>query len=96
MGNIIDSAFYGIIFSESTFHNVAQLFPAEGGYGTFLHGKVVDMFYFPVIEGYYPDWFPVWGGSEFIFFRPVFNIADSSITVGVFILLFFQRKFFRK
>jgi len=96
MGNIIDSAFYGIIFSESTFHNVAQLFPAEGGYGTFLHGKVVDMFYFPVIEGYYPDWFPVWGGSEFIFFRPVFNIADSSITVGVFILLIFQRKFFRK
>lgn len=96
LGNIIDSAFYGMIFSESTFHNTATLFPQEGGYSSFLHGKVVDMLYFPIIKGYYPDWFPFWKGREFIFFRPVFNIADSAITVGVFILIIFQRKFFKK
>jgi len=96
IGNIIDSAIYGLIFSESKFHEVAQMFPADGGYGNFLHGKVVDMFYFPVIRGSYPDWFPFWGGNNFIFFRPVFNIADSSITVGVFILIFFQKRFFKK
>jgi signal peptidase II len=96
LGNIIDSAFYGMIFSESTFHNTAVLFPSEGGYSSFLHGKVVDMLYFPVIKGFYPDWFPFWNGREFIFFRPVFNIADSAITVGVFILIIFQRKFFKK
>ena len=93
LGNIIDSAFYGIIFSESTQHSVATLFPANGGYGDFLHGKVVDMFYFPLIEiNRLPDWFPFWGGEELIFFRPVFNIADSCITVGVILLLLFERK----
>lgn len=96
LGNIIDSAFYGMIFSESTFHQVAHIFPVEGGYSSFLHGKVVDMFYFPIIQGYYPDWFPIWKGQEFIFFRPVFNIADSAITVGVFILIIFQKRFFKK
>jgi signal peptidase II len=96
LGNIIDSAFYGMIFSESKFHEVATMFPPEGGYGTFLHGKVVDMLYFPLIKGIYPSWIPVWGGSQFIFFRPVFNIADSSITVGVISLILFQRKFFKK
>ncbi len=96
LGNIIDSAFYGIIFSDSTFHEVARIFPEEGGYSSFLHGKVVDMFYFPIIKGFYPDWFPFWGGNEFIFFRPVFNIADSSITVGVGILILFQKRFFKK
>ncbi len=96
LGNIIDSAFYGMIFSESKFHEVAILFPSEGGYSSFLHGKVVDMLYFPVIKGYYPTWFPFWGGNDFIFFRPVFNIADSSITIGVFILIIFQKKFFKK
>jgi signal peptidase II len=95
MGNIIDSAFYGMIFSESTFHQTANLFPPGGGYGSFLHGKVVDMLYFPVIQGNYPEWFPVRGGSEFVFFRPVFNIADASITTGVFILIIFQRRFFK-
>ena len=96
LGNIIDSAFYGMFFSASKFHEVAVLFPTEGGYSNFLHGKVVDMLYFPVIKGYYPGWFPFWGGNEFIFFRPVFNIADSAITVGVFILIFFQKRFFKK
>ena len=96
LGNIIDSAFYGVIFNESTFHETARLFPAEGGYNSLLHGKVVDMLYFPIIKGYYPTWFPFWGGNDFIFFRPVFNIADSSITTGVFILIFFQKKFFKK
>jgi signal peptidase II len=96
IGNILDSAFYGMIFSFSSYHTVAQLFPEAGGYGTFLHGKVVDMLYFPLIEGHYPDWIPFWGGNDFIFFRPVFNIADSSITVGVFLLILFQRKFFAR
>ena len=96
LGNIIDSAFYGMIFNESKFHEVAVMFPAEGGYNSFLHGKVVDMLYFPIIKGFYPSWFPFWGGDDFIFFRPVFNIADSSITTGVFILIFFQKRFFKK
>jgi signal peptidase II len=93
IGNILDSAFYGIIFSESYF-NIAQLFPADGGYGSFLHGKVVDMFYFPIFTGQYPNWFPIWGGEDFIFFRPVFNVADSSISVGVVLLIIFQKRFF--
>lgn len=96
LGNIIDSAFYGIIFSASSYHTVATMFPPEGGYNSFLHGKVVDMLYFPVIDTRLPDWFPVWGGEPFQFFRPVFNIADSSITTGVFMLLIFQKKFFTK
>lgn len=94
MGNIIDSAFYSLIFSESYFGQVATLFPEGGGYGTFLHGKVVDMFYFPVLRGFYPSWFPFWAGQEFVFFRPVFNVADASITLGVFTLLIFQKRLF--
>ena len=94
MGNIIDSALYGIIFSESTYFDVARFLPAEGGYSTFLHGKVVDMFYFPILEGNYPQWVPFLGGDHFIFFRPVFNVADSAITIGVLSLLIFQRQFF--
>ena len=96
LGNIIDSAIYGLIFNESSFHSVATLFPPEGGYGSFLHGKVVDMLYFPVIETTLPDWVPLWGGQPFTFFRPVFNIADASITTAVFILILFQKKFFLK
>ncbi|MCK9422412.1 MAG: lipoprotein signal peptidase [Bacteroidales bacterium] len=94
LGNIIDSAFYGLIFSESSYMQVATLFPKGGGYGTFLHGKVVDMLYFPIIETHYPAWIPMVGGEEFTFFRPVFNIADSSITTGVTMLIVFQKKIF--
>jgi signal peptidase II len=92
-GNIFDSLFYGMIFDDS-WGKVATLFPEGGGYSTFLHGRVVDMLYFPVIKGYWPEWFPIFGGQSLVFFRPVFNIADSSITIGVFLILFFQRRFF--
>ncbi len=95
IGNIIDSAFYGLIFSDS-YGQVATLFPAGGGYETFLHGRVVDMFYFPLVEGHYPSWFPFVGGNEFLFFRPVFNVADSAITVGIFSIMLFYRKQFSK
>jgi len=94
LGNIIDSAFYGLIFNDS-YPQVATLFPLEGSYSTFLHGKVVDMFYFPLLEGNFPDWFPGWGGDHYVFFRPVFNVADSSISVGIVLILIFQRKFFK-
>ncbi|HOY50670.1 MAG TPA: lipoprotein signal peptidase [Prolixibacteraceae bacterium] len=93
IGNIIDSAFYGMIFDHS-FGQVASFLPEGGGYGTFLHGKVVDMFYFPVLRGQYPQWVPFLGGNEFLFFRPVFNIADSAITIGIFSVLLFYRNFF--
>ena len=96
MGNMIDSAFYGMIFSSSNYFEVAQFMPPEGGYGTFLHGKVVDMLYFPIISGTYPDWIPYLSGGEFQFFRPVFNIADSSITIGVILMVLFQKQFFAK
>ena len=94
IGNIIDSAFYGIIFSDSYFR-VAQFLPEGGGYSSFLHGQVVDMLYFPIIKGHFPSWFPIWGSQEFIFFRPVFNLADSSITIGVALILIFQKRFFK-
>jgi signal peptidase II len=90
LGNIIDSVFYGYIFSESSFHGgVATMFPAEGGYAPLLYGRVVDMLYFPLFYGSYPEWVPVLGGQSYLFFRPVFNIADVAISVGVLILLFF-------
>ena len=93
VGNIIDSMFYGMIFNDS-YSQVATLFPKGGGYSSFLHGKVVDMLYFPLYEGFLPQWIPIWGGDFFVFFRPVFKLADSYITIGVFILLLFYRKFF--
>ena len=99
LGNLIDSMFYGLIFDNSDpyLQNVARIFPATGGYTTFLHGKVVDMFYFPIItDAHFPSWFPLWGGEEFEFFRPVFNLADASISIGVIALLIFQKRFFSK
>ena len=78
VGNIIDSVFYGVVFDHS-YGQVATFLPAEGGYDTWLHGKVVDMFYFPLIQTHFPDWFPLWGGVAFIFFRPIFHLADSAI-----------------
>jgi signal peptidase II len=93
IGNIIDSAFYGMIFSES-FNQPAILFPPGGGYSSFLHGRVVDMFYFPIINTHWPDWSPFKPGESFVFFRPVFNIADSAITCGVFSIVLFQKKMF--
>jgi signal peptidase II len=93
VGNIIDSAFYGMIFSDSYF-TPAEFLPQDGGYATFLHGRVVDMLYFPVIRGNWPDWLPMLGGQRFIFFRPVFNIADTAITTGVAVTLVFYRKYF--
>ncbi len=90
IGNIIDSIFYGYIFSASSFHGgVATLFPAEGGYAPLLYGRVVDMLYFPLFYGTYPDWFPLIGGKAYLFFRPVFNVADVAISFGVTVLLFF-------
>jgi len=99
LGNLIDSLFYGIIFDQSNPYaqNIAHLFPSGGGYASFLHGKVVDMLYFPIItNAHFPAWLPVWGGEDFEFFRPVFNIADASISTGVMIILLFQNKFLAK
>ena len=93
IGNIIDSSFYGIIFNES-YNNVASFMPSGGGYSSFLHGKVVDMFYFPLMNSHFPSWLPIWGGEHFIFFRPVFNIADAGISVGIFMIFLFYRKEF--
>lgn len=94
LGNIIDSVFYGMIFTESPLHGqeVAEIFSDSGGYETIFHGKVVDMLYFPLYKGFIPDWVPVKGGDYFEFFRPVFNIADSCISIGVLTIILFYRK----
>lgn len=109
MGNILDSIFYGKAFNSSDQwdQNVAEFMPDTGGYAGWLHGQVVDMFYFPVIEGNYPDWLPDQmnedvpdfvprAGEHFLFFSPIFNIADAAISVGVFLLIVFQRRLFGK
>jgi signal peptidase II len=96
IGNIIDCLFYGLVFSKSTYFEIATMFPQGGGYTSFLHGHVVDMLYFPLIEGTYPDWFPIWGGQQFVFFRPIFNLADSAITVGVASIFIFQRIYLKE
>jgi len=95
IGNIIDSVFYGVLFSDSHYQ-IAEFLPADGGYGRWLHGKVVDMIYLPIIKGTMPKWVPFMGGDYFIFFRPIFNLADTAISVGVGIILIFQRSFFKE
>jgi signal peptidase II len=93
IGNMIDGAFYGMIFNHPA-GEVAMIFPVKGGYSSFLQGRVVDMFYFPLIETHYPAWFPVWGGQEFIFFRDIFNVADSAVSIGIFSIFIFHRHHF--
>ena len=91
-GNLVDCLFYGLVFSASTPFTVAEVVPFGTGYAPLLHGKVVDMFYFPIIRTTWPDWVPVWGGGDFVFFSPVFNFADACISVGVVLLLLFFRR----
>lgn len=93
MGNIIDSVFYGVIFSESTHSSIATFMPEGGGYSTWFYGKVVDMFYFPIIDTNWPQWVPFVGGEHFIFFSPIFNFADASISCGIIALLLFYSKY---
>ncbi len=88
-GNIVDCVFYGLIFNNPMPPQVAQLFPPEGGYGTLFHGYVVDMLYFPLCEWNWPEWMPWVGGEHFVFFRPVFNLADAAISVGMVALILF-------
>ena len=105
LGNLIDSMFYGMIFDKGLHFDAAaqDYIPYTGvasfssnGYSSFLHGSVVDMLYFPIIESRYPSWFPWVGGESFEFFSPIFNIADASISIGVITLFIFQKRFFRK
>lgn len=93
LGNIIDSMFYGVLFSESTHSQIASFMPEGGGYASFFYGKVVDMFYFPIIETNWPQWMPFVGGEHFIFFSPIFNFADAAISCGIIALLLFYSKY---
>lgn len=95
IGNIIDGTFYGLLFSDS-YRQLATFLPEAGGYAPLFFGKVVDMFYFPLFKGYLPEWIPFWGGDYFVFFRPVFNIADAAISIGVAIMVVFQKKLMKE
>lgn len=94
IGNMIDCIFYGMVFSNSGYsaNAVAEFLPAGGGYAPILQGKVVDMLYFPMIDSNFPEWFPIWGGKHFVFFSPIFNIADSAVTIGVLVMIIFQKR----
>ena len=92
VGNLIDCMFYGMMFNASSPHYISYFVPFGSGYAPFLMGRVVDMFYFPLIVTTWPDWVPYWGGDEFVFFSPVFNFADANISVGVVLLLLFYHK----
>tara|TARA_Y100000746_G_C15450885_1_gene427082 strand:- start:707 stop:1294 length:588 start_codon:yes stop_codon:yes gene_type:complete len=94
IGNIIDGVFYGVFFNDS-YNKIAEFLPSSGGYEGLLKGKVVDMFYFPLINTHLPDWLPFFANKHFVFFRPVFNLADAGISVGMILLILFYRKHFR-
>ena len=96
VGNIIDCLFYGLLFDASTYTSVASFLPEGGGYAPFFFGKVVDMFYFPIIDTTFPEWMPLIGGNPFRFFAPVFNFADSCVTCGAIYLIFFQWRYFSR
>lgn len=96
IGNIIDCVFYGEIFSNSTHDQISQFVSLGHGYSDWLHGRVVDMFYFPIIDTYWPEWMPIWGGKHFIFFSPIFNFADASISCGIIALLLFYSRYLNK
>jgi signal peptidase II len=95
LGNIIDSVFYGVLFSSSS-GEVATFLPSQGGYGNLFHGRVVDMLHFPIWKGFLPEWIPFYGGEYLTFFEPVFNIADMAISTGIGILVIFNKKAFPK
>jgi len=95
IGNIIDGVAYGALFSDS-YHQTASFLPESGGYDPLFFGKVVDMFYFPMFKGYLPEWLPYWGGEYAVFFRPVFNIADAAISIGVGIMILFQKRIMKE
>jgi signal peptidase II len=95
IGNLVDGAVYGLIFSDS-YGRIATFLPKGGGYAGFMQGQVVDMLRFPLYRGFFPKWLPVWGGEYFEFFNAVFNISDAAITVGVAIILIFQKPFFKE
>lgn len=96
MGNIFDCVFYGEIFSESTHHSIANFVPVGEGYSSWFYGKVVDMFYFPIIDTHWPEWMPFVGGEHFIFFSPIFNFADAAISCGMIALILFYNKYLSK
>ena len=93
LGNVIDCIAYGLIFNNPMPPQVAQLFPPDGGYGTLFNGRVVDMFYFPLCEWDWPAWMPWVGGNHFVFFQPIFNVADASLSVSVFVLIIFYARY---